>query len=92
LEHGAVWITYQPGLPEEDVTQLQDLVRGQSHLLLSPYPGLKSPVVLTAWGLQLELTSVQDSRIEEFIDRYQQGPQTPERGASCSDGVGQPIS
>lgn len=92
LEHGAVWITYQPELAGDDVAFLQDLVRGQRFLILSPYTGLNSPVVLTAWGLQLEVDSVQDSRIEEFIDRYQVGPQTPERGASCTDGVGQPIS
>lgn len=91
LEHGAVWIAYQPGLDEEDVNRLQELARGQSYLLLSPYPGLRSPVVMTAWGLQLEVDSVEDSRIEEFIDRYQQGPQTPERGASCRDGAGVPI-
>jgi Protein of unknown function (DUF3105) len=91
MEHGAVWITYQPELPEEEITQLRELARGQQFLILSPYPGLKSPVVLTAWGLQLELDSAQDSRVGEFIDRYQVGPQTPERGATCSDGVGQPI-
>jgi len=92
MEHGAVWITYRPDLSAADVTYLQDLVRGQNYLLLSPYPGLKSPVVLTAWGLQLEVNSVQDKRVEEFIDRYQVGPQTPERGASCTGGVGQPAS
>jgi hypothetical protein len=92
MEHGAVWITYRPDLSTEDVAYLQDLVRGQRFLLLSPYPGLKSPVVLTAWGLQLEVDSARDGRVEEFIDRYQVGPQTPERGATCADGVGQPVS
>lgn len=91
MEHGAVWINYQPDLPDEDIVYLQELVRGQGYLILSPYPGLKSPVVMTAWGIQLELDSVEDNRVEEFIDRYQVGPQTPERGATCSDGVGQPI-
>lgn len=91
MEHGAVWITYQPDLNEDDVNRLQELVRGQNYLLLSPYPGLRSPVVLTAWGLQLEVDSVNDGRIVDFIDRYQQGPQTPERGATCRDGVGVPI-
>ncbi len=91
MEHGAVWITYQPDLPDNDVEYLQNLVRGEGYLLLSPYPDLKSPVVLSAWGLQLEVDSVRDNRIEEFIDRYQAGPQTPERGATCQDGVGQPL-
>ena len=91
LEHGALWIAYQADLPQVDVEMLQDKARGENYILLSPYPGLKSPVVLTAWEVQLELDSVQDDRIEEFIDRYQQGPTTPERGATCQDGVGTPL-
>jgi len=91
MEHGAVWIAYQPGLAEGEVARLQDAVRGEPYALLSPYPDLKSPVVLTAWGIQLELDSAKDGRISDFVDRYQQGPQTPERGASCVDGTGSPI-
>jgi len=90
LEHGALWIAYQADLPQEDVEALQDMSRGENYVILSPYTGLKSPVVLTAWEVQLELDSVNDDRLEEFIDRYQQGPTTPERGASCQDGVGTP--
>jgi hypothetical protein len=74
------------------VDSLRQAVRGESYTILSPYPGLKSPVVLTAWGIQLELESAEDERILEFIDRYEQGPQTPERGALCSEGTGAPIS
>ena len=90
LEHGAMWLTYQPDLPPEDVDSLRDLVRGEDFVLMSPYPGLKSPVVLTAWEVQLELDSVEDDRLAEFVDRYQQGPTTPELGAPCQDGVGTP--
>jgi hypothetical protein len=92
MEHGAVWIAYQTELPAGDVQALQDAARGQRFVLLTPYPGLKSPVVLTAWGIQLELDSADDARIPEFIDRYQQGPQTPELGATCQDGLGDPIN
>ena len=81
-----MWLAYQPDLPEEDVESLRDLLRGEEFVIMSPYPGLKSPVVLTAWEVQLELDSVEDERLEEFVDRYQQGPTTPERGASCQDG------
>ncbi|KAA3661880.1 MAG: DUF3105 domain-containing protein [Chloroflexi bacterium] len=91
LEHGAVWIAYQPDLDGADVATLQDLVGGESHMLLSPYPDLQSPVVLTAWEIQLEVDSVDDTRIPDFIDQYLQGPTTPERGASCANGVGIPI-
>ena len=91
LEHGAVWITYQPDLPEEDVAYLQDLVRGESSIVLSPYPGLKSPVVATAWEVQLELDSVDDGRLNDFVNRYQKGPTAPERLGTCSNGVGTPL-
>jgi hypothetical protein len=91
LEHGAMWLTYQPDLPQESIEKLRDAVRGEDYALMSPYPGLRSPVVLTAWETQLELDSVDDERIGEFVDRYQQGPTTPEPGASCIGGVGTPI-
>jgi len=91
LEHGAMWLAYQQDLPQEDVKSLRKLVRDEDYVLMSPYPGLKSPIVLTAWEVQLELDSAQDDRIEEFVGRYQQGPTTPEPGAPCQDGVGTPI-
>ncbi len=90
LEHGAVWITYQPTLDGQSVEQLRSLVRGHDHALLSPYPGLPSPVVISAWGLQLRVTSASDSRLARFLSKYEQGPQTPEPGAACSGGVGTP--
>jgi len=92
MEHGAVWITYHPQMTSAEVDELQQTVRGESFTLLSPYPDLKSPVVLTAWGIQLELESADDDRITTFIDSYQQGPQTPEKGASCVNGTGSPVS
>jgi MFS family permease len=45
LEHGAVWITYRPDLPEGQVETLRDLVQGQTYILVSPYPDLPSPVM-----------------------------------------------
>lgn len=91
LEHGAVWITYRPDLSLDEIETLRDHVRGQSYLLLSPYSTQESAVVLTAWGIQLTLDSVEDERVAQFIDDYRLGPQTPEFGASCDGGVGQPL-
>lgn len=91
LEHGAVWIAYQPDLPGDDVADLREMVRGETHMLLSPYPNLESLVVLTGWGVQLKLDSVDNGRISEFISRYQRGSNAPEPGAVCSDGVGTPL-
>ena len=95
LEHGAVWITYRPGLPASSVTRLQETVRGEpqakrAYTILSPYPGLPAPVVASAWGKQLRLDDPADARLQQFITTYAQGPQAPEQGAACSGGVGTP--
>jgi hypothetical protein len=90
LEHGAVWITYQPDLPQDQVAKLRELAQNNSYVLVSPYPGLDSPVVASAWGKQLKLQSAEDPALEQFIRAYMQGPQTPEPGAPCSGGIGEP--
>lgn len=92
LEHGVIWITYQPDLPADEVNKLADITRRSSHRLLSPFPGIDSPIVLTAWGYQLALDSADDPRLMQFILKYEQGPDTPELGATCSGGVTQTAS
>jgi len=84
LEHGAVWITYQPSLPADQLTYLQNLTRQTDHRLLSPYPGIDSPIIVTAWGYQLRLDNANDPRLMAFIQKYEQGPTTPELGAECA--------
>jgi len=90
LEHGAVWITYDPALSASDVQKLRDLMPS-TYVVLSPYPGLDAPVVASAWGVQLKLDGVDDPRLKSFIDVYRQGNQTPEPGAACTGGTGTPI-
>lgn len=90
LEHGAVWITYQPNLPAAQLTTLKSQVKGKTFMDLSPYPGLPAPVVASAWGKQLQLQSASDPRLAKFISAYRQGPQTPEPGAPCNGGTGTP--
>jgi hypothetical protein len=92
MEHGAVWITYQPDLPADQVTKLQDAAKGQSYVIVSPYDGLPAPVVASAWGYQLKLDSASDPRLEQFIRTFEQGPQTPEPGAACVGGTGTPVA
>ena len=90
LEHGAVWITHRADLPDDEVDTLQDRA-GRSYVLVSPWEGeLPAPVVATAWGKQLRLQSASDPALAQFIDYFTQGPQTPEPGASCNGGVGNP--
>lgn len=86
LEHGAVWITYQPDLSAEETEALAALTRRGTHRLLSPYPGIDSPIIISAWGYQLKLESSDDPRLLEFIQQYEQGATTPELGATCGGG------
>jgi hypothetical protein len=88
LEHGAVWLSYQPGASSDVVSQLEEFASGNDYVVVSPYEGQESPVVATAWGLQLPLESADDPRLQAFVDKYAQGPQTPEPGAACYGGVG----
>jgi len=90
LEHGAVWITYQPDLAEAEIELLRQLVRGRTHVLLSPYADQAEPVTATAWGVQLRVESADDPRLAQFVQKYENGPQTPEPGAPCTNGVGLP--
>ncbi|MGW0432204.1 DUF3105 domain-containing protein [Micromonospora sp. NPDC003197] len=86
LEHGAVWITYLPSLPAADVERLAKRVRGQTYLMLSPYPGQESPISLQAWGYQLRVNDVDDEAIDEFIRTYRETA-SMEPGATCGNGV-----
>ncbi|MBM6403275.1 DUF3105 domain-containing protein [Phycicoccus sp. CSK15P-2] len=85
LEHGAVWVTYRPDLPADQVEQLVESVPDE-YMVVSPYEDLPSPVVASAWGHQLRLEGVDDPRLAEFVREYRQGPQTPEPGAACTGG------
>jgi len=87
LEHGAVWLTYQPGLAKAAVDQLVQLrsIR-PDYVLVSPYPGQTSPITVTAWGAQLGVTSASDVRLAQFVRRYAGGAQGGELGADCAHG------
>jgi hypothetical protein len=90
LEHGAVWITYRPDLPQAQIDSLHRLARSQSFVLVSPYPGLPAPVVASAWGRQARLRSAADPLLGYFIRAFRRGPQTPEPGGLCTYGIGRP--
>lgn len=84
LEHGAVWITYDPDAGV-DVDLLTDALPQNG--LLSPYPGLGAPVVVTVWGRQLALDGADDPRLRLFVATFGGGETAPEPFASCAGGV-----
>ena len=85
LEHGAVWIAYDPAtIVGADLSSLQAVVTGQPYLVISPYPGLDRPISLQSWGHQLKLDRADDPRIAAFIRTLRANPSThPEPGATC---------
>jgi hypothetical protein len=90
LEHGAMWITYQPNLPADQLALVKSAVAGKPYALVSPYPGLPSPVVATVWGQQLKLPTASDPRLKTFIDMFKTGLRAPEPGGECTGGLGTP--
>ena len=92
LEHGAIWITYRPDLPADQVKVLQDSVRRLPYGLLSPYPGLPATIVASVWGVQLKVESASDPQLATFIAKYADGTKAPEPKGGCSGGVGTPQS
>lgn len=82
LEHGAIWITYRPDLPQEEVDLLAGLARSRKDVLVSRWDeGLPSPLVVTGWARQLKLTTATDPRLAEFVRLY--ANQGPEINAPC---------
>ncbi|GLU46621.1 DUF3105 domain-containing protein [Nocardiopsis ansamitocini] len=88
LEHGAVWINYDPDLPADQVEQLDAFYTPGSYVIVSPYEGeLESPVVATAWGKMLAVDGPDDDRLKNFVQLYERNPNVPEPGAACSGQV-----
>ena len=90
LEHGAVWVTYKPEIPKEEIIKLTIMLSSRSKILLSPHPEQISPIVATAWGRRLEIESSNDLRLEKFVDFFVDGEAAPEAGITCDRGIGRP--
>lgn len=88
-EHGAVWITYDPELDEDQRAALEQLAMDNQYLLVTPYLDLPAPVVASAWGAQLQLDQVDDPRLPLFIREY--AGNGPEPGAPCSGGTDETV-
>jgi hypothetical protein len=89
MDHGAVWITYRPDLPADQIETLRGLGQ-EEYVLVSPYPGLSAPVVATAWRNQLELEGADDPRLRQFVDQFRILETAPLSGNKCFSGRGEP--
>lgn len=83
-EHGGVWISYVPTLDQSKVDAIKAKVKTSNSTFSSPYSKQKSPIVLSAWGKQLEVSDTNDPRIDQFLVKFRKSPEAPEPGATCT--------
>ena len=90
LEHGAVWITYDPSkVTEAQITTMMKTLP-TTYLTVSPYDNLPTPVVASAWGKQVQLTGPTDKRLASFITQFWRSTKSPEPTSPCTGGFDGP--
>ena len=85
-ERGSFWFAFGAGAldPDEVATLAAQLPQNG---VMTPYPGLDAPVVVTVWEAQLALTGPDDPRLPLFLEEYAGGVTAPEPFASCAGGA-----
>jgi hypothetical protein len=83
LEHGALWVTYDPDLPTAELDALKEVLPS-TYVILSPFEGLPSPIVVSGWNSQLQVESADDERVAAFFEEYWKSNDVPEPGALCT--------
>jgi hypothetical protein len=89
LEHGAIWVTYDPSISAEELDLLKTKLPS-TYVILSPFDGLPSPIVLSGWDAQLQVDKASDERIGAFFEEYWQSEDVPEPGAMCTGAIDGP--
>jgi hypothetical protein len=87
LEHGAVWVTYDPQVVDETGIETLRSQLPDTYVVLSPFEGLSAPVVASAWGNQVFLDGVSDERLGDFVSKFWRSNDAPEPGAACTGGL-----
>ncbi|HUW77990.1 MAG TPA: DUF3105 domain-containing protein [Candidatus Nanopelagicaceae bacterium] len=90
MEHSAVWVTYDPAVITGNQLTALRAAMPKTYAILSPYPGIPAPIVLSAWGEQLKVKSVDDPRIAEFLSKYRESKWAPEPSSPCTGGLDAP--
>ena len=87
LEHGDIWISYNPRVGADITNELKQFLDGK--VIITPRSSNRDDIALAAWG-QLDSFNLDDSglpieRIEDFIKRYKYAG--PEKITSSSRGI-----
>jgi len=89
MDHGVVWITHSPDLPQQQIESLRPY-GNEEYVIVSPYLGQDAPVTVTSWRVQLELNGASDPRLEQFVEEFKASELAPLSGNRCTLGVGDP--
>jgi hypothetical protein len=90
LEHGAVWITYDPASTTDDEVAALVALAPDTYTIISPYPGIGDAMAISAWGAQLRFTDVDDPAVVDFLNQFWQSADSPEPGAPCTGAIDGP--
>lgn len=90
LEHGAVWITYDPATTTDDEIAALVALAPDTYTIVSPYPGIGDAMAISAWGAQLRFTDVDDPAVTDFLTQFWQSADAPEPGAPCTGAIDGP--
>jgi hypothetical protein len=77
MEHGGIYISYQPSLPKEQVKKLKELLSAPfsdpqfqpRKIVLAPRVENKSPIELSSWRRSEALASYDQQKIKDYITR-----------------------
>lgn len=87
LEHGAVWIAYDPGFTTDDEIAALIELAPDTYSIIAPYPGIGEAKAISAWGAQLRFIDVDDPAVQNFIDEYWRSAEGPEPNAPCTGAI-----
>lgn len=81
LEHGRVWVSYKPSVPEQTRKALEELLKRYNGTVLTPRPANDTDIALAAWN-RLDTFDLNpdgtfdEQRITDFINRWRnKGPE-----------------
>lgn len=79
LEHGGIWISYKPGLPEDIIAKLESFHEKYGRkIIVAPRSANDSDIALAAWSRldKFSASEYSDERVEKFIRAYRnRGPE-----------------
>ena len=90
MEHGAIWIAYDPNLPGAAIEAIAALVATDGHYVAAPYPGLVNPIVVSAWQRQVAVEDISAPVVARFAEAQlgRVSETAPEAGATCESPLG----